>query len=272
MSHNQRKAKKSHINKIANLKVNNSKQFFQNLRKNGKISDKKKKTNTCKFSATQLNQCILKNNNAKENVENINDQISQILTRNTNTQQNFKVNDVNENEVKKIIKSLMSSSCGVDGISAYFIKISADYLANPLVNIINVSFKHRVFPDRWKQAILKPILKNNNPIKESEYRPISLLTVFSKIREKYATSQIVKYLQHENLQDVYQSAYKSNHSTVTALLNITDDIYNALADSELTVLVLIDYSKAFDTINHRLLFAKLKALEFHSDAKSEDSQ
>ena len=268
VSHNQRKAKKSHINKIANLKVNNSKQFFQNLKKNGIISDKKKKTNTCKFSATQLNQCFLKNNNAKENVEKVNDQISQILTSNTNTQQNFKFNDVNENEVKKIIKSLKSSSCGVDGISAYFIKISADYLANPLVNIINGSFKHRVFPDRWKQAIVKPIPKNNNPIKESEYRPISLLTVFSKIHEKYATSQIVKYLQQENLQDVYQSAYKSNHSTVTALLNITEDIYNALDDSELTVLVLIDYSKAFDTINHRILFAKLKALGFHSDAIS----
>ena len=79
---------------------------------------------------------------------------------------------------------------------------------------------------------------------------------------------MIKYLHEVKLQDIYQSAYKPNHSTVTALLNITDDIYNALDDSELTILVLIDYSKAFDTINHRILFAKLKALGFHSDAIS----
>ena len=70
------------------------------------------------------------------------------------------------------------------------------------------------------------------------------------------------------MQDTKQSAYKQNHSTTTALLKITDDLYNALDDGELSLLVLLDYSKAFDTINHRILFAKLKALGFTFDVVS----
>ena len=150
----------------------------------------------------------------------------------------------------------------------FFIKLASDFIAKPLTNIINASFRHRTFPKRWKSAIVKPIPKIPKPTSETEYRPISLLTVHSKILEKVATYQIIKYLQDEKLQDIYQSAYKANHSTITALLNISDDIYNALDDSELTIMVLIDYSKAFDTINHRILYAKLKKLGFHFEAIS----
>ena len=268
VSHKQRRAKKEHINKIVNSKVKDSKAFFQNLNKNGIIEDKKKGHNGCKFSATKLNQSFLKNNNAKENVEDVNEEIRMIHEKSINTQPKFKFTDVTVDEIKNIIKTLKSSSCGVDGISAFFIKLAANYIASPLANIINASFRHRTFPKRWKNAIVKPIPKIPNPTSESEYRPISLLTVHSKILEKVAAYQIIKYFQEEELQDIYQSAYKANHSTITALLNISDDIYNALDDSELTIMVLIDYSKAFDTINHRILYAKLKKLGFHFEAIS----
>ena len=268
VSHKQRRAKKEHIHKIVNSKVNDSKTFFQNLKKNGIIEDKKKGHRGCKYSATKLNQSFLQNNNAKENVEDVNEEIRKINEKSINTTPKFKFIDVDADEIKKIIKTLKSSSCGVDGISAFFIKLAADHIANPLANIINASFRHRTFPKRWKNAIVKPIPKISNPTSESEYRPISLLTVHSKILEKVAAYQIIKYFQEEELQDIYQSAYKANHSTITALLNISDDIYNALDDSELTIMVLIDYSKAFDTINHRILFAKLKKLGFHFEAIS----
>ena len=268
VSHKQRRAKKQHINKIVNSKVNDSKTFFQNLKKNGIIEDKKKPQSECKFSATKLNQSFLKNNNAKENTDEVNEEIRKINEKSANIIPKFKFKDITENEVIKVIKSLKSSSCGVDGISAYFIKLASNFIAKPLSNIINASFHHRTFPKRWKYAIVKPIPKVTKPSSESEYRPISLLTVHSKILEKVATYQIIKYLQEQKLQDIYQSAYKANHSTITALLNISDDIYNALDDSELTIMVLIDYSKAFDTINHRILYAKLKKLGFHFEAIS----
>ena len=269
VSHLQRKAKKQHYNKIANMKVDNSKQFFSNLKKHNIVTDKKKKaTNKCRFSATKLNQAFLKNNNAKEDSMKVNQEIQKILHKAGNVEEKFKFGEITKEETIKIIKSLKSSSCGEDGITGKFVKIAAEYLAQPLSNIINSSFKHKVFPEQWKRAIVKPIPKNNNPLTESHYRPISLLSVFSKIHKKFATKEIIKFLQAENLQDIYQSAYKANHGTITALLNITDDIYNALDDSELTLLVLIDYSKAFDTINHRILYAKLKVLGFHKDAIS----
>ena len=268
VSHKQRRAKKKHINKIVNSKVNDSKTFFQNLKKNGIIEDKKKSQSGCKFSATKLNTNFLKNNNAKENVEDVNEEIRKINEDSINTTPKFKFKDITEDEIIKIIKTLKSSSCGVDGISAFFIKLASHFIAKPLANIINASFRHRTFPKRWKFAIVKPIPKIPMPTSESDYRPISLLTVHSKILEKVATYQIIKYLQEEKLQDIYQSAYKANHSTITALLNISDDIYDALDDSELTIMVLIDFSKAFDTINHRILYAKLKKLGFHFEAIS----
>ena len=84
----------------------------------------------------------------------------------------------------------------------------------------------------------------------------------SKIIEKLANKQIVYYLVKHDLLDPSQSAYKKNHSTQTALLKLTEDIYDAIDDSEITLLVLLDFSKAFDTVNHRLLLAKLNILGF----------
>ena len=77
---------------------------------------------------------------------------------------------------------------------------------------------------------------------------------------------MIEYLKETNYFDKLQSAYKHSHSTVTALLNVTDDIYECLENSELVFLVLLDYSKAFDCANHRLIMAKLKAAGFRNDS------
>ena len=115
-------------------------------------------------------------------------------------------------------------------------------------------------------ALVKPLPKINIPMEPSDYRPISLLPAVSKIMEKIAAKQMVEYLKSKSLLDTHQSAYKQNHSTVTALLNITDDIYDALENTEVTLLILLDYSKAFDCANHRLIIAKLQKCGFHLDS------
>ena len=267
VSHAVKKAQKAHLSKTVDNNIKNSKVFFDQLKKNNIVGSKNNNTE-CKHSATYLNQTFLKNNNAKENIDLVNSEIQNILNDNNNLDPSFKFEDVSVSCVKKIIKSIKSKSAGVDDIGSSFVKLAADHLAKPLTHIINSSFKHRKFPERWKRAIVRPIPKTANPILPTDYRPISLLTVFSKITEKAAAFQVIEYLHKKSLQDRNQSAYKRNHSTTTALLKITDDIYNALDDGELTLLVLLDYSKAFDTINHRILFAKLKALGFTFDAVS----
>ena len=100
------------------------------------------------------------------------------------------------------------------------------------------------------------------PLCPGDFRPISILPSLSKIIEKLANIQIVAYLIEHNFLDPYQSAYRKNHSTQTALLKLCEDIYDIIDDSEITLLVLLDFSKAFDTVNHKLLLAKLEILGF----------
>ena len=168
----------------------------------------------------------------------------------------------------QVVRRIKTNACGVDQISALFFKLGIEYSVYALTSILNCSFLYNKFPVRWKDALVKPLPKNNNPCLPGDYRPISLLPAFSKILEKLAAKQMIHYLRNTNYLDNLQSAYKPQHSTVTALLNITDDIYEALEESELTFLVLLDYSKAFDCANHRLILAKLKAAGFHHESLS----
>ena len=165
-----------------------------------------------------------------------------------------------------MVRSIKTNACGVDGISAFFLKLGIEYSVYAFTNIINTSILYKKFPTRWKHAIVKPLPKNNNPACVSDYRPISLLPTFSKVIEKLLAKQIIEYLKETNYFDNLQSAYKHLHSTVTALVNVTDDIYECLENSELVFLVLLDYSKAFDCANHRLILAKLKAAGFRNDS------
>ena len=177
----------------------------------------------------------------------------------------FSLQDVTEHDVVKAVKTIKSMSVGVDEINIFVVKSLIHRISDVLTHIINVSFESGIFPEQWKKAIIKPISKVTVPLSPSEYRPISLLPALSKIIEKLANKQIVSYLIKHDLLDPYQSAYRKKHSTQTALLRLTEDIYDAIDESEITLLVFLDFSKAFDTINHELLLAKLQILGFQQN-------
>ena len=267
VSHMIRRAQKKYYNKEINDCIKNPSLFYNNIKKNGIIENKKHKSE-CRHSATYINQVFLENNNGQVDDDKVNEEIGSVLQNTGNLTNKLIFREVSVHEVKKIIKSLKSNSSGHDDISSFFVKIATDYISIPLANIINASLKHRKFPENWKKAIVKPIPKISNATLPTDFRPISLLTTFSKICEKAVTCQIITFLEQNNKRDKNQSAYRKHHSTTTALLNISDDIYDAIDDSELTILVLLDYSKAFDTINHRLLYAKLQSLGFDFSAIS----
>ena len=88
----------------------------------------------------------MKNNNAKENIDLVNSEIQDILNSRENLNPTFKFENVSNSSIKKIIKSIKSKSSGVDDIGAYFVKLAADYIVQPLTHIINISFEHRKFP------------------------------------------------------------------------------------------------------------------------------
>jgi exonuclease III len=266
VTHAIRQSKIKCFNDKINTKIKDSKSFHQALKNFSIVESKINGHDQCSFNPTALNEAFLKNNNGKVSETLINDEVNEILK--TSKAASFSFSEVTDHQVLKMVRTLKSNACGVDGISAYFLKLGIEHSVYAFTEIINASLKFKIFPERWKKALVKPLPKVPFPTIASDYRPISLLPAFSKILEKLVAKQMVDYLKETGFLDNLQSAYKPCHSTITALLNVTDDIYEALENSEITFLILLDYSKAFDCANHKLILAKLQAAGFQDDALS----
>ena len=111
-----------------------------------------------------------------------------------------------------------------------------------------------------------PIPKIDSPIKIKDYRPISVLPVLSKVFERVILAQLCKFIEDKALYHQTQSGFRKGHSTSTLLVKLRDDIKKAMAKSEVTLSILIDYSKAFDTIDHSSLLLKLRDMNFSIDS------
>ena len=101
---------------------------------------------------------------------------------------------MDSSEIIDTVKTLKSNACGIDEISAFFIKLSITATARIFAEIVNASLKSGYFPSRWKKARIKPIPKITDPIIATDFRPISLLIAFSKIIEKIVAKQMKEYL------------------------------------------------------------------------------
>ena len=122
--------------------------------------------------------------------------------------------------------------------------------------IINLCFTSGSFPSAFKSAIVKPLLKK--PTLDHEvlkfFRPVSNLPFLSKLIEKRIACRLVSHIKDNSITEKFQSAYKSKHSTETALLKVYNDIMNNIDQVRGILLVLLDLSAAFDTIDHDILF------------------
>ena len=162
------------------------------------------------------------------------------------------------NEVKNIISELINDcSSGFDNIPVKFLKPVAEEIASSIVHIINSSIEKDIFPDSCKVARVCPVPKIVNSMKEKILRPISILPVLSQVYEKVILLQLNDYIEKSSVYNLTQSGFCKGQSTQTLLLKFRDDIQKALNRNEITMLVMIDYSKAFDTIDHESLIRKL---------------
>ena len=117
--------------------------------------------------------------------------------------------------------------------------------------IINLSFDSGYFPRTWKCALVRPLLKKDGlPPVFKNFRPVSNLGFISKLVEAVVAKQLQHYLNCNNLFPVFQSAYRQNNSTETTLLKVMNDILLNMDDRCITLLILLDLSAAFDTVNH----------------------
>ncbi|CAB4038293.1 Hypothetical predicted protein [Paramuricea clavata] len=170
----------------------------------------------------------------------------------------FSFTPVSCSEIRNIILAMPSNkSPGKDKVSMRVIKHSLPVILGPLTDIINCSLSSSSFPIAWKEAEVIPLLKDGNHEEASNNRPLSLLTFLSKICEKVALNQFGSYLMKNKKLSTHQSGNKKHHSCETLNLLTGDTILKAMDGKLVTALILIDLSKAFDSVNHTFLLTKL---------------
>ena len=175
----------------------------------------------------------------------------------------FNLKPVTHAKVLKCITTLRSDcSAGADRIPARFVKLVADHLADPLTCIINTCIGNVYFPSLWKTARVSPIPKVDNPTSNDQFRPISILPVLSKVFEKLVAGQMSDYAEEASLLHNRISSFRKGHSTTSVLFGIRDDIRYAMKKGEVTLMVLADFSKAFDTICFKTTINKFYKLGF----------
>ena len=165
---------------------------------------------------------------------------------------------VASDEITNIINDLKTNKAGgYDMISCYFIKLSSSILIPFLVSLINASFSLGIFPDDLKIAKVIPLFKKGDTLDINNYRPISLLTCFSKIFEKAIFTRLSNFLDKHSVLIPSQYGFCTNRSSTHAILDIVSTIYDNINNKKYTGMVMLDLTKAFDTVCHKRLLLKL---------------
>ena len=162
--------------------------------------------------------------------------------------------EVDKNTVSKLLQTSKPTTCETDPIPTKLLKSNSDIIADLITKIINRSIQQSTFCENWKLATVKPLLKKTGlDLELNNYRPVSNLSYISKIAEKVVISQLNQYLQQHNLHSNHQSAYKQCFSTETALCALVNQLLWSLEQGKVTVIVALDLSAAFDTVDHDIL-------------------
>ena len=174
---------------------------------------------------------------------------------------------VSVDEVLKLFSCLPNKTSPLDYLHTAVLKSCSDVMAPLICRLANLSFADGVFPTCFKLAQVTPLLKKTSLDEDdpANYRPISNLNTISKVIERLALARFLPHVAASGNFSPLQSAYRKHHSTETALLKILGNLYRIIDEKKTAVLIGLDLSAAFDTIDHNILMERLHSVFGVSD-------
>ena len=177
--------------------------------------------------------------------------------------QSFTLHEFTEGEVSFAINDVECNTApGMDGISPKFVKMARVALAPILTKLYNKCLQQECFPDEFKVGQVIPIPKTLAPKELGEFRPISLLNLFSKVFEKVLKTKIMDFIGKYNILAPEKYGFTANSSTKLAITTIYDKFLNNLDKNHYTCAIFLDIKKAFDSLDHKILLKKLDRYGF----------
>ena len=172
--------------------------------------------------------------------------------------------DISIEGVDQLLQGLSpNKASGPDEISLKILKEIHHEIAPILTLIFKLSLETGVVPIDWRTADVVPVYKKSPKSKASNYRPISLTCIASKLLEHILVSNIMSHFDDNNLLSRYQHGFRSEHSCESQLISFTQEVYDNLENGNQTDIIVMDFSKAFDRVDHNKLIYKLSALGIH---------
>jgi hypothetical protein len=161
-------------------------------------------------------------------------------------------------DIRNIIKSLNTKNLhGYNEISTKLLKLSSPFILSPLTRICNKSLALGIFPDHLKYSEINPLFKKGDKHNISNYRPISILTSFSKVLEKAVYIQLYRHCNKHNILVDEKFGFRNKLATTDAIFKLINEINIALNEKIMVGGIFCDLEKAFDSINHNILISKL---------------
>ena len=173
---------------------------------------------------------------------------------------------VSVKKVKALLCSLKNkTSSSVDQLDNFAVKLAAPYIAGPLHHVITLSIMQQKFPTSWKFTKIVPLHKKKSALKRENYRPVAILSPLSKVLEKIIYEQINQYFENNGLFHPSLHGYRKSRSTMTALISMYDKWVVAASKGQISGVILVDLSAAFDLVCPALLIKKLQVYGFKKD-------
>lgn len=242
-------AKQQYLNQFLDSRVP-SKILWQRVRSLGVGKDKSSKP--CEFDPDVVNRAFLANYTSNTQ------QTSRPPSSTPPSPYSFSFQPVQHWEVVNAIWDIQSSAVGMDELPNNFIKIILPLVVHHITHLFNMFIRTSTFPDCWKHAKILPLKKKPHLNDVNNLRPISILCALSKAFEKLLKRQMTSYIESNNLLSDHQAGFRGGQSVKTAVLRVHDDLGATIDKKGVGILLLLDFSKAFDTIVHRKLLNKLE--------------